>query len=194
MSFSAKRVYDSYHNWREPISDLETTKRLITGNCNKDFLPDILSEHLQKVFVEMKFSRILDFGGGLGRNLPLLKKYSQKVDYLDLAVYKGFVDSCAYDNKVYIEDVKEFHSKSSIKNYDLIYASVVLQHFVDRDLVESAVDFFHKSARYVFLVQNCRVPMHKSFESLFDLLATDRYKGSFGLDHHYSLFIRKQAH
>lgn len=183
------RIYDSYHDWKNPILCIKKQKRLIAGSRNINFLPDRLSSKISQFFVDLKFQSILDYGAGMGRNFKLLKNYSQKVDYVDIDVYKNHTSHLGYDNKFYIKNhvLDNFSYK-----YDLIYASVVIQHFANKEVFDSAVNFLQQNGKYVFIVQNTCVPFSPILDSKFTLLHSETYKGVFAVNHVFNLYESKR--
>lgn len=181
-------IYDLYHDWKKPILNIENHKKLITGACNDDFLPDELTSKISQFFMDLKLKSILDYGAGMGRNLKLLKKYSEKVDYVDIDVYENHTNHLGYDRKFYIKNnlLDNFSCK-----YDLIYASVVIQHFANKEVFDSAVNFLQQNGKYVFIVQNTCVPFSPILDSKFTLLHSETYKGVFAVNHVFNLYESK---
>jgi hypothetical protein len=44
---------------------------------------------MNNILSNLQIKTILDYGAGLGRNLPLLLKFTEDVYYLDLLTYKN---------------------------------------------------------------------------------------------------------
>jgi SAM-dependent methyltransferase len=140
-------VFDGYHDWTSPITDIEKMKVIITDRYwNKSFNHDNLTSEIDQIIKNLNLTSILDYGAGLGRNLPLLRKYAPIVDYLDLETYKPHTLELNYDNKFYIQ----MEPLPLSKKYDLIYASVVIQHVVNKDLLRKIIEFMQKKQQICF--------------------------------------------
>ena len=71
--------FDNWFDW-EINNNIEISKfkEVISGVDSSNFSPDFLSEILMDRLSKINTDKILDYGAGLGRNLPLLKKYSSE--------------------------------------------------------------------------------------------------------------------
>jgi hypothetical protein len=68
--------YDTWFDWGVNDNiDISQFKEIISGVNSSEFNPDFLSPFLQEILSKIKTNKVLDYGAGLGRNLPLLKKY-----------------------------------------------------------------------------------------------------------------------
>ena len=152
---------------------METMKFLITGQ--KQFEPDTLPQKIKDILKTLPIHSILDYGAGLGRNLPLLLQTSDNVDYIDLLKYKEKfekeVNELSYKEKYYIGE--NYLPDMLDKKYDLIYASVVLQHIVDNEVYEKIVKILAEKTTYLLILQNGHVPIKPTLNSYFDLLDSD---------------------
>ena len=177
-------VFDGYHDWTSTITDIEKMKVIITGrHWNKSFNPDNLTSEIDQIIKNLNLTSILDYGAGLGRNLPLLRKYAPIVDYLDFETYKPHTSELNYDNKFYIQ----MEPLPLSKKYDLIYASVVVQHIVDKNFLRKIMEFMQKNSKYIFVVQNSiwNVP---DFTDYFRLIHSEKYKDDFIDLHFFNLY------
>jgi len=177
-------IFDSYHNWTSEIISEEDIKLKITGRYwNRSFNSDNLTSKTNEILLDLKLKSILDYGAGMGRNLDLLRKYSPVVDYIDFDVYKEYAKNLKYDNIFFIKmEIDKFEKK-----YDLIYSSLVIQHIKNEIVMNSIIDFMHKNAKHVFLVQNSQVPL-PSFGNDFKLINSELYTDDFTVDHVYNLY------
>lgn len=177
-------IFDDYYDWTSDITDIEEIKVKITGRYwNKSFNHDNLTLKTDQIIKNLKLTSILDYGAGMGRNLPLLRKYAPIVDYLDLETYKPHTSELNYDNKFYIQ----IEPLPLNKKYDLIYASVVIQHIVDKELLQKIIEFMQKSSKYIFIVQNVKFCFY-DFDNHFQLIHTESYKDDFLDFHFYNLY------
>jgi SAM-dependent methyltransferase len=164
-------------------------KQLIVGSDK--FEPDILSSSIHEKIIELNISTILDYGAGLGRNLSLLKNYSNYVDYLDLLNYEKnyseYINNLGYNEIYYIQMIPDILSKK----YDLIFASVVLQHIVNDEIYSKIVEILAKKCKYLLLIQNSGRLVKPIFYNFFDLIHNEDYVGSFPCIHTYSIYKSK---
>ena len=131
MFNNTNSIYDSYYDWQQLKTNINVTdmKYIIAGQ--KEFNTDYLPKKINNILQNLPINSILDYGAGLGRNLPLLLQFSNNIDYIDLLNYKEEfeknINDLEYKNKYYINDNLP---DMLDKKYDLIYASVVFQHIV----------------------------------------------------------------
>ena len=183
--------YDNWFDWENNDNiDISKFKEVISGVESSDFRPDFLSEFLSEQLLKIKTENILDYGAGLGRNLPLLKKYSNNIDYIDLNHYERnyieYINGLEYNEKFFIEMIPDCLIG---KKYDLIYCSVVLQHIIDDEIYENIVKILSNSCDYLFLVQNMS-PIKDVFFEHFELEYQEIRYVYFG-KHRYCLFKTK---
>jgi SAM-dependent methyltransferase len=187
------RKYDSWFDWQ--INDnieISKFKEVISGVESSNFSPDFLSESLIGQLSKIKTDTILDYGAGLGRNLQLLKKYSNNVDYIDLEHYQknyiDYINDLGYNETYFIEMIPDCLIG---KKYDLIYCSVVLQHIIDDEIYEKIVKILYDACDYIFLVQNTMSPIKDVFFKYFELECEEITDIYFGVNHRYILFKTK---
>lgn len=182
-------IYDNYCNWQNNPANIVIMKQLIVGSDK--FEPDILTSLIHEKLIELNISTVLDYGAGLGRNLSLLKNYSNQVDYLDLLNYETnyseYINSLGYNEIYYVEMIPNILSKK----YDLIYASVVLQHIVNDEIYSTIVEILATKCKYLLLIQNKDQLVKPIFYNFFDLIYTEDYLGSFPCMHIYSIYSSK---
>lgn len=125
----------------------------------KNSKPDEIPPSIDEILKSLNINTILDYGAGLGRNLPTLLSYSKHVDYVDLSNYKvkfgEYIDKLEYKEKTYIDGLV---LDKLPKDYDLVYASVVLQHIVDDTVYERIVKTIAEKTRFLLIVQNLYIP------------------------------------
>ena len=186
----SKSIYDYYFNWANNPKNIMEMKQLIVGEDNK-FEPDILTSLIHEKLIELNISTVLDYGAGLGRNLSLLKKYSNQVDYLDLSNYEtnysDYIKNLGYNEIYYVEMIPIILSKK----YDLVYASVVLQHIVDDEIYSKIVEILATKCKYLLLVQNSGILIKPIFYNFFDLICNDTYLSGFHCMHNFSIYSSK---
>ena len=184
--------YDTWFNWEVNDSiDISKFKEVISGVNSNDFDPDFLSQFLLEKLSQIKTNKVLDYGAGLGRNLPLLKKYSNNIDYIDLEQYQKnyieYINDLGYNETYFIKMVPDCLIG---KKYDLIYCSVVLQHIIDDETYEKIVKILANACDHIFLVQNMS-PIKDIFFKYFELECEEVTDTYFGVDHRYCLFKTK---
>lgn len=81
----------------------------------------------------------LDFGCGLGRNAPMLRRYFSRVIAVDLP---EMIDRLKTEGGDRLYDAVFKSAKDAVTDEvpSVVYDSVVLQHHIDRDFVASIVD------------------------------------------------------
>jgi SAM-dependent methyltransferase len=183
-------IYDVYFNWQNNPENIVQMKELIIGH-SENFEPDIIASSIHKKLIELNISTVLDYGAGLGRNLSLLKKYSNQVDYLDLLNYEtnysDYIKNLGYNEIYYVEMIPNILSKK----YDLIYASVVLQHIVDNEIYSKIVEILATKCKYLLITQNKGILIKPIFYNFFDLICRENYIGNFLCMHSYSIYKSK---
>lgn len=185
-------VFDSYYNWTEDKKDVtfEEMQELIFGNKNTK--PDDIPECIDEILRSSNISSILDYGAGLGRNLPILLSYSKHVDYADLENYRlkfgDYINNMEYEDKIYLGGLV---LDNLSKDYDLIYASVVLQHIVDNDIYESIVKALAEKTRFLLIVQNVLTPVkYAILNGSFDIVRSETVSGVFN-NHPHNFILYK---
>jgi SAM-dependent methyltransferase len=159
-----RHVWDRYADWgavatSRTLADLKTQ---ITG-VGQQWQPNVMSDALSKVIRAIMAARtrepedpvtVIDFGCGLGRNLPLLRSVFHRVIALDIpemtgrlrdeqAAAAGFRYDAIYDDIDALLRAERVH---------FVYDSVVFQHIVDPIYVSSIVDRLVAARSFVAIV------------------------------------------
>jgi hypothetical protein len=125
----------------------ELRERILTGyKSGKPFTP-----YVPTIPVPTPIEVVLDFGCGLGRNFPYLKAIANRVEGFDLP---PMIDRC----RVLGEQVSRLSSDWGdvrTRRYDLVFASLVLQH-IDTDECGRYLADFAVMAPYVYLLTRAR--------------------------------------
>ena len=140
--------------------DDELRERILTGyKTGKPFTP-----YVPTIAMPSRIGFALDFGCGLGRNFPYLTSVAGRVDGFDLPPM--------------IERCRETHPDTSVnltanweeikqRQYDLVFASLVLQHIETSACVQFLADFSRISAHTYLLTRG-----NSDFDvSILDLIA-----------------------
>jgi SAM-dependent methyltransferase len=193
MFNNTKTIYDNYYDWQKSKTNINVTdmKKIITGQ--KEFNTDYLPKKINNILQNLPISSILDYGAGLGRNLPLLLQFTNNIDYIDLLNYKQEfeknINDLEYKNKYYINDNLP---DMLDKKYDLIYASVVFQHIIDNDIYEQIIKILAEKTTYLVILQNFRVPIKEIINSYFDLIECEDDVDTFKETKHISLLYKSK--
>jgi SAM-dependent methyltransferase len=186
-------IYDCYYDWQDSNTNISVTdmKYIIAGQ--KEFNSDYLPKKINNILHNLPISSILDYGAGLGRNLPLLLKFTNNIDYIDLLNYKEKfeknINDLEYKNKYYINDNLP---DMLDKKYDLIYASVVFQHIVDNDIYEKIIKILAEKTTYLVILQNFEAPVKEIINSYFHLIECEHDVDTFKHVKHISLLYKSK--
>ena len=76
------------------------------------------------------------------------------------------------------------------KKYDLIYASVVLQHIVDDNIYSKIVELLSKNCKYLIIVQHKDIPVKLIVDNYFTMIHKETYVGNFpnNILHNYLIY------
>jgi SAM-dependent methyltransferase len=186
-------VFDSYYDWTEDKTNLTLQEMQYKIFGFENSTPDILPNKINDFLNNVDLVSILDYGAGLGRNLPLLQNFSNEVDYADLVNYENkfsnYIDSLNYNKKFYING---YLPDTLYKNYDLIYASVVLQHIIDDEIYEKIVKILAERTKYLLIVQNSVVPVKNIINLYYDFIIEESEKTTFkGYEHTFFIYKSK---
>jgi hypothetical protein len=111
----------------------DVRERILTGyKAGKPFTPYVPTLELPPV------KSVLDFGCGLGRNFPYLKTIALAVDAYDLP---PMVERCRALAPDTVRHLTSNWGDLRTRRYDLVFASLVLQHVETRECRERIEDF-----------------------------------------------------
>jgi SAM-dependent methyltransferase len=112
-------------------------ERILTGyKDGKPFTP-----YIPTVALPRHIKTVLDFGCGLGRNFPYLSSVAQTVTGFDLP---PMIERCRAVTPVAIELTSDWPSLAS-RRFDLVFASLVLQHIEPNACAAFLQDFARMS-------------------------------------------------
>jgi SAM-dependent methyltransferase len=138
----------------------EIRERILTGfKDGKPFTP-----YVPTLALPSPLGDVLDFGCGLGRNFPLLNSLAARVTGFDLPPMIARCRTLAADR---VHRLTDDWTALSAERFDLIYASLVLQH-VDTDTCRRALAGFARMAPTVYLLTRARTDFGLR---MFDLVA-----------------------
>ena len=131
----------SYGEW-DKIAGLRRVKDIRKQISGVDvWTPNILPEGVEQLLP--RSSTVLDFGCGLGRNQPLLKKKFKTVKAVDIP---EMVKRLKRSKKVFSGyDAVFTDLKEALRDTDVFFESVVLQHLVDAKETRKIADAVNAS-------------------------------------------------
>jgi SAM-dependent methyltransferase len=144
----------------ETASSDDIRERILTGyKDGKPFTPYVPTLPMRGVV-----GRVLDFGCGLGRNFPYLKRTARTVTGFDLP---PMIEQCRRlaDDEVDLLTSDWHHLR--MRRFDLIFASLVLQHIEPEPLRTFLGDFARMSPE-IYLLTRTRTDFD---ENLLDVIA-----------------------
>ena len=126
--------------------DEELRERILTGyKTGKPFTP-----YVPTLPLPSPLAAVLDFGCGLGRNFPFLTGIAARVDGFDLPPMVERCREVLPDSPVHLSgdwsDVRH-------RRYDLVFASLVLQHIETTSCIELLADFARMAPRTYLLTR-----------------------------------------
>lgn len=147
----------AHKDWAE-ISEQERAKQLILTSYAKgqsDFDDaGVLDNDVEKfLFLNIEGNNVLDFGCGLGRNFPLLKRKFSVVDGFDLP---NMIELLKKDpNAELATDLYDSWEFARVNEYEAIFASLVLQHI--------EVDYLRKYLEDMTLMTDTLILLSRSW-------------------------------
>ena len=115
-------------------SDDDLRDRILTGfKDGKPFTP-----YVPTLALPSPLERVLDFGCGLGRNFPYLKTISRQVTGFDLA---EMIERCRALAADPIDTLSSDWTAVRAGRFDLVFASLVLQHMEEAACAAALADF-----------------------------------------------------
>ena len=161
---SEANIWDTYGKWDE-FAKLETIQEVrskITGN--KVWRPNFVSHALEYVF-EYTVDEMLgasnrtvptavDFGCGLGRNGPMLRRFFPRVVGIDLPeMVERVKSSCGLLMERTYDDIYSSISRLvEAEDFCTVYDSVVFQHIVDHEYLSEMVELLSSKSCFRTLV------------------------------------------
>ena len=126
----------------------ELRERILTGyKAGKPFTP-----YIPTIALPARIDSVLDFGCGLGRNFPYLKTIASRVEAFDLP---AMIDRCRALATERVNDLISDWNDGRTRRYDLVFASLVLQH-IDTGECRRYLADFARMAPYVYLLTRTR--------------------------------------
>jgi len=144
----------------------EIRERILTGyKDGKPFTP-----YVPIVPLPFNIGRVLDFGCGLGRNFSYLKRTARSVAGFDLP---PMIEQCRRHASDEVDFLSSDWTEVRVRRFDLIFASLVLQH-VESDSLRTFLVDFAGMAPAVYLLTPTRTDFG---ENLLDIIAaTGRFE------------------
>lgn len=138
----------------------ELRERILTGyKSGKPFTP-----YVPTISLPPAVESVLDFGCGLGRNFPYLKTIALRVEAFDLPAMIARCQALATEQ---VTSLSSDWADVRRRRYDLIFASLVLQH-IDTDDCRKYLADFATMAPHLYLLTRT----HTDFGApLLDLVA-----------------------
>ena len=126
----------------------ELRERILTGyKAGKPFTP-----YIPTLTFPARIESVLDFGCGLGRNFPYLKTIATRVEGFDLP---AMIERCRALATEQVSDLISDWNDARTRRYDLVFASLVLQH-IDTDECRRYLSDFARMAPQVYLLTRTR--------------------------------------
>ena len=126
----------------------ELRERILTGyKAGKPFTP-----YVPTIRLPVRTDTVLDFGCGLGRNFPYLKTIASRVEGYDLP---PMIERCRVLATEKVDDLISDWEEGRTRRYDLVFASLVLQH-IDTDECRRYLADFGRMAPHVYLLTRAR--------------------------------------
>ena len=138
----------------------EVRERILTGyKHGKPFTP-----YVPTIKLPHPLRSVLDFGCGLGRNFPYLKQIAESVAGFDLP---PMIERCRHDASEQVDLLSADWDEIRSRPFDLIFASLVLQH-VEPDPMRRFLRDFAGMAPATYLLTRTRTDFG---EPLLDVVA-----------------------
>jgi SAM-dependent methyltransferase len=138
----------------------EVRERILTGyKDGKPFTP-----YVPTLSLPSPIGRVLDFGCGLGRNFPYLTRIARSVSGFDLP---PMIDRCRALAPERVDFLTSDWSELAATRFDLVFASLVLQH-IEPGPTRTFLRDFARMAGAVYLLTRTRTDFE---ENIFDVIS-----------------------
>jgi SAM-dependent methyltransferase len=126
----------------------ELKERILTGfKAGKPFTP-----YVPTIALPASIQSVLDFGCGVGRNFPYLKNVAARVEGFDLP---PMIERCRALATERVDGLASDWADVRTRRYDLIFASLVIQH-IETDACRRYLADFARMAPAVYLLTRAR--------------------------------------
>lgn len=140
--------------------DDELKERILTGfKSGKPFTP-----YVPTIALPASIESVLDFGCGVGRNFPYLRTIARRVEGFDLP---PMIERCRAVATEAADRLASDWAEVRTRRYDLIFASLVLQH-IETDACRGYLADFARMTPDVYLLTRARTDFDAS---VLDLVA-----------------------
>jgi SAM-dependent methyltransferase len=144
----------------EAASSDDIRERILTGyKDGKPFTP-----YVPTLPIRGMVGSVLDFGCGLGRNFPYLKRIARTVTGFDLP---PMIEQCRRLADEEVDLLSSDWDRIRTHRFDLIFASLVLQH-IEPEPLRTFLDGFARMAPETYLLTRTRTDFN---ENLLDVVA-----------------------
>jgi SAM-dependent methyltransferase len=124
----------------------EVRERILTGyKSGKPFTP-----YVPTFALPGPLGSVLDFGCGVGRNFPYLKTIARRVEGFDLP---PMIERCCALAPERVDALHDQWADVRSRRYDLVFASLVLQHVDTEECRRYLADFAPMSAQLYLLTR-----------------------------------------
>jgi SAM-dependent methyltransferase len=126
----------------------ELRERILTGfKAGKPFTP-----YIPTMTLPAPLESVIDFGCGVGRNFPYLKTVASHVDGFDLP---PMIERCRTLATEKVDNLISDWEDGRTRRYDLVFASLVLQH-IDTGECRRYLTDFSRMAPHLYLLTRTR--------------------------------------
>lgn len=135
---------DEWTTLAQSASDDDLREKILTGfKDGKPFTP-----YRPTLALPSPLGSVLDFGCGLGRNFPYLRSIASRVTGFDLP---AMIARCRAQSATPVAALTDDWAALREQRFDLIFASLVLQH-VEADRCRGAIADFARMAPVTYLI------------------------------------------
>jgi SAM-dependent methyltransferase len=135
---------DAWVTLAQTASDEDLREKILTGfRDGKPFTP-----YVPTLTLPSPLDRVLDFGCGLGRNFPYLKSVASHITGFDLP---AMIARCRAADHHRVDVLSDDWTDLQSRRFDLIFASLVLQH-LEAEVCRGALADFARMAPVTYLI------------------------------------------